>query len=224
MTIALNSVSGGLPASFFCRFLLSFSLGGVLFSPSCLLLRVSFCVWCRSAMSPSVCKVALCSRNPWGLVVRFTWPLEPVLWQCPLLVLCVTFCCFESWLLLACPWVELTLKLAGCENWPQPQCMSCCLEADPTSGIYPSSLLPAETSLWVCHFWSWVMLCCGLKLTSQLCLFCGLLREPSMQVNIRRCLLLVLGSLLGDTTWSTFGWTVCYIWVNVRGTKLDSKA
>ena len=61
---------------------------------------------------------------------------------------------FESEMLLAFPWVGLSLRLADCEDLPRPQCINCCLWADPMNQNSPQQVLvPADIPLWLCHLW-----------------------------------------------------------------------
>lgn len=76
----------------------------------------------RSAISPNLGRVALCSScplSPVSAVSLITWA------GCSRIVPCVICVCspviVEPCLLLACQWVELTLRMTACENWPHPQ-------------------------------------------------------------------------------------------------------
>lgn len=53
-------------------------------------------------------------------------------------------------LLLACPWVWSTLRLAGSEDWLQPQCLSCCVGADPMKQNSSQQGWSLPRPLWVC--------------------------------------------------------------------------
>lgn len=81
-----------------------------------------FYVLGRSAISPNLGRVALCSScplSPVSAVSLITWA------GCSRIVPCVICVCppviVEPCSLLACQWVELTLRMTACENWPHPQ-------------------------------------------------------------------------------------------------------
>ena len=152
ITIVLNSVSGWLPAciafiSFSGDFFYSYHWGMFL----CLSILaahffcICFCVWGVSSMSPSLGVVALYSTV--FLITRARYSRN---------VPCVDYVSsldiVEFWLLLAWPCMGLTLRLGDCEDWPWPQCMSCCVSADHMKQNLPQKdLVPAEISLWTCH-------------------------------------------------------------------------
>lgn len=117
-------------------------------------------------LSPSLGIVALCSRcfvELSGADSLITWAMcskniPYVYYVSPPIVV-------ESWLLLAPPWLGLSLRLAGCMDWPWPQCMSCYIGADPWSRIHTSRVW----CLWSfpCEFVTYgancIMLWCGLN-------------------------------------------------------------
>lgn len=123
-------------------------------------------------MSPSLGRVALRSRCPVGPkgTVSFTWA------RCSRCIPCVGYvsppAIAESWLLLALPWMGSTIRLVRCEDWPQPQCASCCAKADPTKQNSPQQgRKPVRASLWV--------YCLQFKASHQVCWFLGPHRRDS---------------------------------------------
>ena len=83
--------------------------------------------------------------GPWyNLPDHLSWVLQ----EYPLCGLCVLV---EPWLLLACQWVWLTLRVTGCENWPWVQHTSCCVGIEPMACVSPQqAVVPAKTTFLVC--------------------------------------------------------------------------
>ena len=175
-------------------------------------------------MSPSLGRVALCSRcpvGPSGTVSLFTWAggtgnVPFVGYMTPPVVV-------EFWLLLAHSCVGLTLRLAGCEDWSWPQCLSCCAGADHTKqNSLQQGLLPAKISLWIYCLWS--QLDPLLMLSKAACWLWGLLGGTLVLVNGRHCLWLALSNLCGAKMWSMVCGCLCWAWVCMGMTKLCTKA
>ena len=132
----MNSASGRWLVSIlviFLEFCPILSLGIYFFIPSFLLpLCVCAYVLNRSALFPSLGRVALCSRcpiGPSGAISLITWA------RCSKGIPCVG-CVYspvvvEPWFLLEHQWMRLTLRLIGWETWPWLQWTSCCVGADP---------------------------------------------------------------------------------------------
>ena len=132
---------------------------------------VCFCVLARSAMSPSLGRVALYSRclvRPSSAASLTTWAgcsrrVPQVAHVCPPAVV-------EPGLLLACQWVGLTLRLAGCEGRPLLQQINCyarvtvqsgsCLSGVLVSPSLPSECVTCRTSCVVLWYGLWIAIRC----------------------------------------------------------------
>ena len=146
---------------FYLVLFLEISLSPQFWLPLC----VCFCVLGRSVVSPSLGRVALCSRCPMGhnravsliMLVEWSRSVPCVAYVIPPIVV-------ESWLLLAHIWVGLTLRMAGCEDWPQ-QYMSYYAGLTPRNGIFPRRIRCLLRPLFQCAACgaNWVVLCCSFK-------------------------------------------------------------
>lgn len=105
-----------------------------------------------SAMSPILCRMGVyseCPGGPSGSVSLFTCI------RCYRCVPCVSYVCLpvlvDSWI-LSHSWIGLNFRLTSHEDWPHSQYISYHAVADPMEHDSPQqSLMPAKTTLWVCH-------------------------------------------------------------------------
>ena len=209
ITNVSNSVSGKLLVSIlFSSFsgVFSYSFAWDIFL--CLLILAAFmCLFLcisRSAISTSLDSAALYSRYP----------------VCPVGVSCIDHVrppfVVEPWLLFACQWVGLTLRLTGCEDWTQLP-----WELNTWSRICPCRVLVLmETTLWVlmggASLWY--------KAGCQVCWFWSLLGRAQMQTEVSHCLCSAQGHLVGAMGCFSLGSSLCWAQRHIGDATLWPKA
>lgn len=164
----------------------------------CLFVFVSmYYYW--SAITSSLCELALCSRcpvTPSG-AVWITWV------GCSRDITCVghvaSLVVIESWMLVTCLYRDMILRLA--DSWAQlwPWFVTFCVGCDYTKQNSPQQCsVPTEISLWICCMWS--LLDSPLLFSGYVCIDSELLDKDSGAVHCHT--LWVTGPR--QPTWSSF--------------------
>lgn len=120
-----------------------------------LILLVCLCLFLCLPVLVGWAHVSRCAVGPSGVV---SWSPEPgvsLIWVVLLVII-------KLWLLLVCPRVPLSLRLSGCEDWPQPQCTTSVRGFPPQSRICPNKVWCPTKPHFACASCgaNWVVLCC----------------------------------------------------------------
>ena len=95
-------------------------------------------------------------------------PLNWVLQQCPCVCNVDPPVVFKSWLLLACLYMGLTLRLADCEAQPRPwHAIRSAVTHNTKQNLPQQGLVQVKISLWICCLWSLLALALMLSESSH---------------------------------------------------------